>query len=59
MKTKNSAEFSKFNASIEKILSVPHAELKRREEEWKKQRRQKKHKRAEHEKSNRVPCERG
>jgi hypothetical protein len=30
-------ESTKFNAAITKILSVSHDELKRREEEWKKQ----------------------
>lgn len=34
----SSSESERFDAAITKILSVSHEELKRREEEWKKQR---------------------
>lgn len=34
-------EFKNFDAAIRKILSVSHEELKRREEEWKRQRQEK------------------
>ena len=33
-----SREFEKFDATVRKVLSVSHYELKRREEEWKRQR---------------------
>jgi hypothetical protein len=33
------SEFQKFDATMGKILSVSHAELQRREANWKKQRR--------------------
>ena len=39
-------EFEKFDAVVRKILSVPHAEIARREKEWKKQRKEEKKKRA-------------
>jgi len=32
-------EFEKFDAVVRRVLSVPHAEIVRREKEWKKQRR--------------------
>jgi hypothetical protein len=35
-------EFENFDAAVNKIISVSHAELKRREERWKKQRSKKK-----------------
>lgn len=35
-------EFQKFDAALTKALSVPHDELVRREEKWKKQRKRKK-----------------
>jgi hypothetical protein len=38
-------ESQKFDAALSKILSVSHDELKRREEEWKKQRKAKGYKR--------------
>jgi hypothetical protein len=31
------SDFKNFDAAVQKILSVSHDELKRREEEWKKQ----------------------
>jgi hypothetical protein len=34
-------EFGKFGTATRKILSVPHEELKRREEKWKKERKRK------------------
>ena len=37
-----SKEFTKFDATVRKILSVSHDELKRREAEWKRQRAKKK-----------------
>jgi hypothetical protein len=40
-----SPEFQRFDAAMSKILSVSHDELKRREEEWKKQRKAKRNKR--------------
>lgn len=36
------SEFEKFDASMHRIISVSHEELKRRESEWKKQRKRKK-----------------
>jgi hypothetical protein len=42
---RNVSESQKFDDALNKILSVPHDELKRREEEWKKQRRVKGYKR--------------
>ena len=41
-----STEAEKFDATVRKILSVSHDELKRREAEWKRQRRLAKKKRA-------------
>jgi len=38
MKT-DPTEFQKFDAAMTKIMSVSHDELKRREAEWKKQRK--------------------
>lgn len=35
-------EFEKFDAGVRKILSVSHEELKRREEQWKRNRAKKK-----------------
>jgi hypothetical protein len=35
-------ELSRFDAALSKIMSVSHAELKRREAEWKKQKAAKK-----------------
>ena len=40
--TKTSPEFEKFDAAMNKILSVSHKELQAREKEWKKQRKRKK-----------------
>ena len=34
----NNSEFEKFDATVRKVLSVSHEELKRREAEWKRQR---------------------
>jgi hypothetical protein len=39
MKDPNTPEFRKFKDAMKQILSVSHDELKRREEEWKKQRK--------------------
>ena len=36
------SEFHKFDAAIEKIFSVSHKELEKREKEWKKRRKRKK-----------------
>jgi hypothetical protein len=36
------SEFQKFDATMQKILSVSHDELKRREEKWKRDRAKKK-----------------
>jgi hypothetical protein len=41
-----STEFQKFDAALTKALSVPHDELVRREEKWKKQQKRKKAKAA-------------
>ena len=41
---KEQTDFQKFDSAVNKILSVSHAELKRREEKWKKQRATKKRK---------------
>ena len=41
-----SREFEKFDATVRKVLSVSREELKRREEEWKRQRQIAKKKRA-------------
>ena len=35
--TKHSPEFDKFDTAISKVLSIPHDELKRREEQWQKE----------------------
>lgn len=35
-------EFERFDATVRKVLSVSHEELKRREAEWKRQRAKKK-----------------
>jgi len=35
-------EFDKFDANMRKVLSVSHEELKRREEQWKRNRAKKK-----------------
>lgn len=35
---KRETEFTKFDATVRKVLSVSRDELKRREEEWKRQR---------------------
>ena len=35
-------EFEKFDATMRKVLSVSHDELKRREQEWKRERAKKK-----------------
>ncbi len=40
--TKKQSEFSKFEKAVRKTLSVSHEELKRREEDWKKEREKKK-----------------
>lgn len=43
MTTSNkSAEFDRFDSAVNKILTVSHAELQRREEKWKKQKAAKK-----------------
>ena len=42
---KKQSEADRFDAALTKIMSVSHDELKRREEEWKKQRRAKGYKR--------------
>jgi hypothetical protein len=36
------SEFQKFDTTVRKILSVSHEELKRREEQWKRDRAKKK-----------------
>jgi len=41
-KTGETTDFDRFDAALTKILSVSHEELKRREVEWKKQRKGKK-----------------
>jgi hypothetical protein len=38
----NAGEFEKFDAGMKQVLSVSRVELKAREEEWKKQRLEKK-----------------
>jgi hypothetical protein len=45
MANSKESEPDRFEAALDKILSVSHEELKRREEEWKKQRKTKGHKR--------------
>jgi hypothetical protein len=45
MKTKTLTEAQRFDAALGQIMSVSHDELKRREEQWKKQRRAKGYKR--------------
>ena len=35
---KNNSEFAKFDATMRKVLSVSHDELKRREDKWKRER---------------------
>lgn len=40
--TKTRSEFERFDATMRKVLSVSHEELKRREEEWKRERANKK-----------------
>jgi hypothetical protein len=40
------SESEKFDATVRKVLSVSHEELKRREAEWKRQRERTKKKRA-------------
>jgi hypothetical protein len=42
---KKQSEAERFDAALKKIMSVSHDELKRREEEWKKQRKGKGYKR--------------
>ena len=42
MKSRALPEFEKFDSAMTKILSVSHDELKRRQAEWKKQRKRKK-----------------
>ncbi len=39
---KEDSDFQKFDAGVRKILSVSHDELKRREEQWKRDRAAKK-----------------
>ena len=39
MGTKTSEEFARFDVALSKALSISHDELKRREKEWKKQRK--------------------
>ena len=41
-----STEFERFDATVRKIMSVPHDEIVRREKEWKRTRAQAKKKRA-------------
>ena len=36
------SEFARFDAAMHKVLSVSHDELKRREEQWKRERAKKK-----------------
>lgn len=45
MKEEKKNELQTFDAALDKVLSVSHDELKRREEEWKKQRKAKGYKR--------------
>jgi len=40
----DSSEFERFDAGVRKILSVSREELKRREEQWKRERAEKKRK---------------
>jgi hypothetical protein len=42
--SKNETEFDRFDAGVRKILSVSREELKRREEQWKRERAEKKRK---------------
>lgn len=42
MTTEHKSEFERFDTTVRKVLSVSHDELKRREEEWKRQRAEKK-----------------
>ena len=39
---KDNQEFQKFDALVKKVLAVPHAEIKARLKDWKKQRKRKK-----------------
>jgi len=39
---KNNAEFERFDAGVRKMLSVSREELKRREEEWKREKENRK-----------------
>jgi hypothetical protein len=50
-------EFGKFDATMRKILSVSHEELKRREAKWKRQRAKKK--RARTSPASRVSSDKG
>ena len=43
---KANAEYDTFDKALTKVLSVSHDELKRREAEWKKERKRKRKKRA-------------
>jgi hypothetical protein len=40
--SKTQSEFDKFDATVRKVLSVSHAELAQREQEWKRKQAQKK-----------------
>jgi hypothetical protein len=51
------SEFEKFDAVVQKIISVPRAELQRREKEWK--RKQAKKKRAKISPASRVSSDKG
>jgi hypothetical protein len=54
-----SQEFARFDATVRKVLSVSHEELKRREAEWKRQRRQAKKKRAKTSPASRASGDKG
>jgi hypothetical protein len=53
------SEFERFDATVRKILSVSHDELKRREAEWKRRRRQAKKKRAKTLPASRASLDKG
>lgn len=42
MMTKSNPEFERFDATMRKVLTVSHEELKRREEKWRRGRAKKK-----------------
>jgi hypothetical protein len=52
-------EFERFDATVRKVLSVSHDELKRREAEWKRQRQRAKKKRAKTSPASRASTSKG